>query len=145
MRNSTGRGMGSITAAAVRFQRSIGQVTVTSNLIKYTLILFKMFSKSRISRFQGLSPTTITGQDIISKSKPQGENFLTLLSSPISTVLIWHIFSTTVYIVCPCTLQLSGYYLDTSAAPRMSQSVWSDIQYRMLCILQNRTTSKNHR
>ena len=68
--NSMGRGTGSITAAAVRFQRSIRQVTVTSNLVECMLILFEIFGKSRTSRFQGLSPTTITGQDIISKSKP---------------------------------------------------------------------------
>ena len=79
--------MGSVTAATVRFQRSIRQVTVTSNLVEHMLVLFEMFSKSRMSRFWGLHPTTITGQDIISKSKPQGENFLTLLSSTVSAVL----------------------------------------------------------
>ena len=145
MRNSTGRDTGSITAATVGFQRSIRQVTVTSNLVEYTLILFKTFSKNRTSRFQGLHPTTITGQDIISKSKPQGENFLTLLSSAVSAVLTWHIFSMTAYIVCPHTLQLSGYYLDASAASRMSWSVQGGIQHRMLYILQNGTTSQNHR
>ena len=64
-----GRDTESIIAAAVRFQRSIRQVTVMSNLVEYMLVLFEMFSKSRTSRFQGLSPTIITGQDIISKSK----------------------------------------------------------------------------
>ena len=59
-----------------------------SNLVECMLILFKMFSKSRISRFWGLHPMMITGQDIISKSEPWGENFLALLSSTISTVLI---------------------------------------------------------
>lgn len=53
--------MGSITAVTVRFQRSIRQVTVISNLVKYILILFKIFSKSRTSRFQGLHPMMITG------------------------------------------------------------------------------------
>ena len=140
-----GRGTGSVTAATVRFQRSIRQVTVTSNLVEYTFILFEMFSKSRTSRFQGLHPTTITGQDIISKSKPQGENFLALLSSTASAVSTWHMFSTTAYIVHPHTLQLSGYHSDTSAALRMSQSIQGGIQCRMLHILQNRTTSQNHR
>ena len=78
--------MGSITAATVGFQRSIRQVTVTSNLVKCILVLFEMFSKSRTSRFQGLHPTMITGQDIISKSEPWGKNFLTLLSSTVSAV-----------------------------------------------------------
>ena len=64
------RGTGSVTVVMVGFQRSIGQVTVTSNLVECMLILFEIFGKSRTSRFQGLSPTTITGQDIISKSKP---------------------------------------------------------------------------
>ena len=137
--------MGSITAVMVRFQRSIRQVTVTSNLVKYILILFKMFSKSRMSRFQSLHPIMITGQDIISKSKSQRENFLVLLSSAVSIVLIWYIFSITVYIVHPHTLQLLGYYLDILAAPRMSWSVWGGIQCGMLHILQNRIISQNHR
>ena len=64
------RGTESITAAIVRFQRSIRQVTVMSNLVEHILILFKMFGKSRTSRFQGLCPMMITGQDIVSKSKP---------------------------------------------------------------------------
>ena len=81
------RGTESITAAIVRFQRSIRQVTVMSNLVECTLVLFKTFGKSRTSRFWGLSPIIITGQDIVSKSKPQGENFLTLLSSTVSAVL----------------------------------------------------------
>ena len=140
-----GRGMGSITAATVRFWRSIGQVTVTSNLVEHTLVLFETFSKSRTSRFQGLHPMMITGQDIVSKSKPQGENFLTLLSSTASAVLTWHMFSTTAYIVCPHTLQLSGYHLDALTALRMSQSVQGGIQHGMLCILWNGTTSQNHR
>ena len=94
-----------------------------SNLVECMLVLFKIFSKSRTSRFQGLHPMMITGQDIISKSESWGENFLTLLSSAVSAVLTWHMFLMTAYIVHPCTLQLSGYYLDASAAPRMSQSV----------------------
>ena len=140
-----GRDTGSVMVVMVGFQRSIRQVTVTSNLVEYTLVLFEMFGKSRTSRFQGLHPMMITGQDIISKSKPQGENFLTLLSSAVSAVLTWHIFSMTAYIVCPHTLQLSGYYLDASAASRMSWSVQGGIQHRMLYILQNGTTSQNHR
>ena len=139
------RGTGSVTVVMVGFQRSIGQVTVTSNLVEHMLVLFETFSKSRMSRFQGLCPTIITGQDIVSKSKPQGENFLTLLSSTTSAVLTWHIFLMTAYIVCPCTLQLLGYYLDTSVAPRMSQSIWGGIQCGILYILQNGTTSQNHR
>ena len=118
-----GRGTGSIIVVTVRFWRSIGQVTVTSNLVEYMLILFEMFDKSRTSRFQGLCPIIIIGQDIVSKSEPQGENFLTLLSSIMSAVSTWHIFSTTVYIVHPHTLQLSGYHLDASAAPRISWSI----------------------
>ena len=82
-----GRDTGSVMVVMVGFQRSIRQVTVTSNLVEYTLVLFEMFGKSRTSRFQGLHPMMITGQDIISKSKPQGENFLTLLSSTVSAVL----------------------------------------------------------
>ena len=136
--------MRSITVATVRFQRSIRQVTVTSNLIEYILVLFKIFSKSRMSRFQGLHPIMITGQDIISKSKPQGKNFLILLSSTVSAVSTWYMFLMTVYIVHPHTLQLLDYYSDISAAPRMSQSVWGGIQHGMLHILQNRTTSQNH-
>ena len=129
----------------VGFQRSIGQVTVMSNLVEHILVLFETFSKSRMSRFQGLCLTTITGQDIVSKSEPWGENFLTLLSSTTSVVLTWHMFSTTAYIVHPCTLQLLDYYLDILVASRMSWSIWGGIQHRMLCILQNRTTSQNHR
>ena len=140
-----GRGMGSVTAATVRFQRSIGQVTVTSNLVKYMLVLFEMFGKSRTSRFQGLHLMMITGQDIISKSKPWGKNFLALLSSTVNTVLTWYMFLITAYIVCPCTLQLSGYHSDVLVAPRMSWSIQGGIQHRMLCILQNGTTSQNHR
>ena len=117
------RGTGSVTVVMVGFQRSIGQVTVTSNLVEYILILFKMFSKSRTSRFQGLHPIIITGQNFISKSKSQRENFLILLFSTVSAVSTWHIFSTTVYIIHPCTLQLSGYYLDALVAPRISWSI----------------------
>ena len=139
------RGTESITAAIVRFQRSIRQVTVMSNLVEHILILFKMFGKSSTSRFWGLHPMMITGQDIISKSELWGENFLALLSSAASAVLIWHMFLTTAYIVHPYTLWLSGYYSDVSAAPRMSQSVQDGIQHGMLCILWNGTTSQNHR
>ena len=55
------RGTGSVTVVMVGFQRSIGQVTVTSNLVEHMLVLFETFSKSRMSRFQGLCPIMIIG------------------------------------------------------------------------------------
>ena len=53
--------MRSIIVVMVGFWRSIRQVIVMSNLVEYILILFKMFSKSRTSRFQGLCLMMIIG------------------------------------------------------------------------------------